>query len=228
MKIDIQIIGVRARQEMINNTLKALNLSEDIVMYDDRPNGGACLYNAKRVYRKPIPEGVTHRVILADDVQVCNNFVDICTQIVNAHPDALIGLFPFFFMKQSDYADNLKTPYVKSMMAAGMGMIIPVKYIDECVDWIERTLPEDYPEDGAVSTWCRMHNVSIINTVPAVIQHIGDDSILTPGASIRRTVYFTENPVADWTCKNVAPPEPGPETLFANYWRKKRERQSKI
>jgi hypothetical protein len=216
MKIDIHIIGVCARQENINKTLKALNLSEDIVSYDDRPNGGACLYNAKKVYRRPVPEGVTHRVIIADDVQVCNNFIDICTQIVETHPDKLIGLFPFFNMKKSDYADNLKTPYVEAMLAAGMGMIIPVEHLDKCTAWIEHHLPEDYPEDLAVSMWCSIHKVPIINTIPAVIQHIGDDSILTPGAPIRRTVYFSEDPVADWTCKEVAPPEPKPETLFAN------------
>ena len=42
-----------------------------------------------------------------------------------------------------EYADDLKTPYVASTIAAGMGIIIPVKYIQDCFKWIEENLPED-------------------------------------------------------------------------------------
>lgn len=215
MKADIRIIGVHARDEMISHTLGRLGLSEDIVSYDDRPNGGACLYTARKAWLSPVEDEITHRIVLADDAYVCNGFEGICDQIINTHPDKVISCFPFDYLHKSDYIDGLKTPYVRTHLAAGMGIIMPVKYIDDCFRWIEKNLPSDYPDDSAISLYCENHGIDIITTIPPTIQHIGDDSVLTPGLYVRRTEYYTDDPVADWGCEDIAPSEIKPERLFA-------------
>ena len=215
MKADIRIIGVHARDEMIFHTLGRLGLSKDIVSYDDRPNGGACLYTARKAWLSPVEDGITHRIVLADDAYVCNRFEDICNQIINAHPNKVISCFPFDYQRKSDYIDGLNTPYVRTHLAAGMGIIMPVKYIEDCFQWIEKNLEPDAPDDCAISLYCGNHGIDIITTIPPTIQHIGDDSILTPGLCVRRTEYYTDDPVADWGCENIAPMEIKPKRLFA-------------
>ena len=108
--IDVQIYGVHARDDMIAALTAKLSIPLDRVHYDDRPNGGLMIYTAKKAWLAPVPDGVTHRVALADDVDVCSGFVPICEQIAAAHPEDIISFFPYEFMQYNPDLDVLSTP----------------------------------------------------------------------------------------------------------------------
>ena len=203
-KIDIRIFGVHSRESMILATAQKLSLSEDHVHYDDRPNGGSVMYTAKKAWLAEIPDGVTHRVVLSDDVEVCNGFAEICTQMVNAHPDDVITLFPYPFMYRQPGLERLLTPYVLSNTLSGCGIIMPVKYIIPCFEWIDEHYINPQEDDYHIQRWAIANSIQMLTTIPAILQHIGDDSIFNPQAPIRRTDYYEENPIADWNSSIVA------------------------
>jgi hypothetical protein len=75
---------------------------------------------------------------------------------------------------------------------------MPTKYIKSCFEWIDEVFDGKGADDYAIQRWARAHNIDIITTIPATLQHIGDDSILNKSRGICRTYYYSQNPVADW------------------------------
>lgn len=215
-KIDIQIFGVYSRENMIQATAQKLSLPNNCIHYDDRPNGGSVIYTAKKAWLTDIPDDVTHRVVLSDDVQVCDGFADICAQMVNAHPDDIITLFPYPFMRRQPNIDRLLTPYVLSNTLSGCGIIMPVNQVKPCFEWIDRYRPNAPEDDYSIQMWATAHNVRMLTTIPATLQHIGDDSIFNPQSPIRRTEYYEPTPVANWNNPMVAV-IPVREWFFSNH-----------
>lgn len=202
-KIDIHVYGVHERDDMIAATVTKLGLSYDNVHYDDRPERGLMMYTAKKAWLAPIPNGVTHRVALADDVEVCDGFLEICEQIIETHPDAVVSLFPYEFMKRIPAIENADTPYFKCNVLSGCAIIMPVKYIEPCFDYVKAVFDDNCADDEGIQAYAESRGLLMLTTVPATIQHIGDDSVAFPGRFVRRTVYYDVAPKVDWSNPTV-------------------------
>lgn len=203
MSIDIHIYGVHARDSMIAETANKLNLASNCIHYDDRPNGGFMIYTAKKAWLSAVPAGITHRVALADDVEVCDGFLNICEQIAAAHPNDIVSFFPYEFMKKNAEIENCDTPYFKAHILSGCGIMMPVEYIEPCFKYIKSRFNDECADDFAIQTWADANGIQILTTIPALIQHIGDISIANAGCFIRRTVYYNEKPSASWASKKI-------------------------
>ena len=197
-KITIKIYGVKSRMHMINATASKLSISRENIFLDDRANGGDALYTAKKAYLSEHGDA-THGIFLQDDIEVCDGFLDICYQIVQTHPDKIISLFPFDYQNKINDFESLSTPYIKAFTLSACGIIIPVKYIEGCFKWIYEVYHDNIADDTGIKAWANAHKIDIITTIPSLIQHIGDDSIISPKCPIRRTVYYEKNPIADWS-----------------------------
>lgn len=202
--ITYKIYGMHSRDEMIYNLQNQLDIKDSDVYYDDRPNGGLALYTAKKAWLSPIEPGETHRVVFPDDVEVCDNFKSICEQITTTHPDKIISLFCFEGITENSRFNNLSTPYLESKFVIGIGLIIPVEYIKPCFDWIKKTYDDNIADDIGIQHWAKYNNVKVITTIPSLVQHLGDDSILTPNMPIRRSKYFEKNPSGDWANTEIS------------------------
>ena len=203
MDVDVHVYGVHERDDMISATISKLNLSKDCVHYDDRPGGGLMMYTAKKAWLSSVGEGVTHRVALADDVEVCDGFLDICNEIAEAHPKSIISFFPYEFMKKNPEIENLDTPYLKAHILSGCAIMMPVEYIEPCFAYVKKRFNDICADDEGNQAWADANGVEILTTIPSIIQHIGDDSIANKGCFIRRTVYYDKDPKADFANKKV-------------------------
>jgi hypothetical protein len=204
MTFDVKICGVAARLPHIQKTMQVLNLSEEDVFLDDRPNGGSAFYVTRKALLAPRNENITHRVLLQDDVELCNNFTDIVRQIIETHPDKIVALFTTDSYVKPLIHKLQGTPYIQNNSAvSGAGFIFPVKYTESYLFWCQGYNNENIAEDVAMFSWAGVKKIPILNTVPSLIQHIGDESVLLKDAPIRRTKYFQENPVANWESKII-------------------------
>lgn len=202
---DIKVYGVEKRMPLIKNIVNKLDLTDDDVFLDDRPNGGDALYTSKKaLLAKPRFE-ISHRIVLQDDIEVCNNFKQIAAKIIKAHPDKIIALFPWDFYLKMVINKNPtlvnQTPYIaNSKHVTGCGFILPYKYISQYIRWAEKHCHDaHFYEDHAWFDWAKENNVTILNTIPALIQHLGDDSLIFKDKTlIRRTNFYEENPQANW------------------------------
>lgn len=202
-KIDIHVYGMHSRDDMIKDTVDKLGLSYDNVHYDDRPDGGLMMYTAKKAWLASVSDDVTHRVALADDVEVCNGFWEICERIISAHPDAIISLFPFEFMEKTPAIEELNTPYISCSILSGCAVIMPVKYIKPCFDYVKAVFNDNCADDEGIQAWAEHAGIQILTTIPSTVQHIGDISIANKKSPVRRTCYYDANPAAEWDNKDV-------------------------
>lgn len=207
---DIKVYGVEKRMPFIKNTVDKLCLTNDDVFLDDRPNGGNVFYTAKKALLAKPQFGITHRIVLQDDIEVCNNFKQIASEIIKTHPDKIIALLPHDFYLDMVIDKNKEmasiTPYIANdKYVTGCGFILPYQYIQQYLLYAENYCNRNYMcEDQAWFAWAKKNNITILNTAPAIIQHIGDESILFQGKTpIGRTKFYEEYPQANWGSKFI-------------------------
>lgn len=185
--VDIRIMGCHARDELINATLGRLGANPEIVTYDDRPNGGDAMYTARMAWLRPFPSGATHRIVLQDDVEVCDGFRDISSNMIKQFPNVVWSLYNprirFEHKKQ-------ESPYVRISggLCHGAAVMMPVDVIIQLFMWIDATLGRHYKyDDCAIGEYAYLQNIPVMTTIPSIVQHLGATSSLL-GYSDRRKV----------------------------------------
>ena len=179
VQLDIKIYGIHERDFLIDKLKENLNLSNDDVIYDDRPEGGLVLYTLEKALLFPMAEGVTHRCVMPDDMICCNDFRDILNKIITTHPDKIICLFPYnYHIHESEYYP-LPSPYIRNNgLLCGNGLIFPKDIISPCFEELHKKYPNDYDtlrEECALMWYFKHFHIPVINVIPSPVQHIGDD-----------------------------------------------------
>ena len=207
-KVDVKIMAVRPRRKMVLAMLEQLGLPEDGTgIYDDRPNGGGTLYTCRKCWEAPIPNGVTHRLVLQDDVLLCDNFLEIMNNIVNVHPEFIFTLY----CPRLRFEDALPdSPYIiiKGCNTWGPGNMMPVKYIKPLFEFVDAELGHDFPfDDGIYSWWAQKEMVHIASTIPSTVQHLcPTESTLGYNNKNKVTKVWAGEDLSDvnWDAKTVA------------------------
>ena len=208
-KLVVKIYGVESRRSCIDSIVNQLSIPEDHIFIDDRPNGGDVMYTAKKAWLSDHGDA-THVLVLQDDIELCDGFLDICSTIVETHPDKIISLFPFQFLREEERLKHITTPYIATFCISGQGIIMPVEYVKPCFDHIKSVYDDNIADDTGIGSWAYNRRIDIVTTIPAILQHIGDISALDSNRPVRRTVYYDSNPVADWDNKKI-------DTSFRKY-----------
>lgn len=172
-KFDIKVIAIKERKSNVEKLMKDLNLSEEDIIWDNRPEEekGECYTTAMKAWLSPHQEGITHRVVLADDVVPCNNFRDYIQQIINTHPTKGVGLF------NMNKDIDLFTPYISTNLIWGNGILLPLNVAKKAFEWAEsvkNTPIFRYVDDEMISEYCDRHEIHLLITTPPLLQHIGD------------------------------------------------------
>lgn len=208
-QFDIHICGMHERDEMIAQLVKKLELSYENVHYDDRsleeyPIPRSKIYTSRKAYLAEIPEGLTHRVVFDDDMDVCNNFKEICQQIIDTHPNDFISLFPADFIDKIPSIENLDTPYLETEVLCGNAVIIPVQYLQPCFDYIKEEFDDECDDEVALVSFAQENNIKIITTIPSTVQPVSFYSLLRDCEFEYRTVYYNSNPTnVNWQDKRI-------------------------
>ena len=168
-----------ARSDNVVKMLNDLDLPESIVSWADDPNGGA-MSTARKAWQTPFPEGCTHRLVLQDDAELCDNFKEIAEIVASKHPDEIVT---FCHEKEFD-TDERYQPFELTM---GVALMVPVKLLDDFWWFVEKRVPlfaGHFAEDvlkrdtSCMRMWLRYRHIPCITTVPTLVQHIGDVSLV--------------------------------------------------
>lgn len=196
----VNIIGVERRKKLIIKLCNKLNLTNENVIYDADQNGPlfsvikALEANKKRV---------AYTVLLQDDAWPCDDFYNICEMIICAHPNSIIGLFPFDFIDDEIVPiETSISPYYDVGIFSGVGVIFPNKYSEKFIEFAKFS-PYPREDDRTMAAFAKINNIEILQTVPAVVQHIGDESILFKDGIIRRSNYFNIDMDVDWNSSQI-------------------------
>lgn len=158
MVLDIKIMAIRSRRRNVLALCDSLGLNEQRdVFYDDRPGGGTAMYTAQWAWMLPHAMGVTHRLLLQDDVYVVPGLAEALRPIIEAHPNALISLYIGKGLAQYDLeskrAQNellLLRMTKRKDSTSGQGLVLPIKFAMCFREWVEAVNP-NYPHDDAAA-----------------------------------------------------------------------------
>ncbi len=207
--LTIKMTAIDKRRDMADALRKSLGLRDSDIFWDDRPEEerGDAMYTVRKAWLSPQESGETHRLVISEDLDVCENFRQICEEMIKAHPDACFS--PFTTVLNDPYYDEfcngLKTPYVAHQIGIfGCAILLPSHLIKEAFDWIDSNLPPDVMDNTAMNAWLRHKGLQVLTTVPCTIQHIGDISIVDPAWPVRRSTRFDLHATADWSNTEVA------------------------
>lgn len=194
--VDIRIMAHPSRRENVMRILSKLSLQEDIIIWDDRENGGDAMYTAKKAWTSPVPNGCTHRLVLQDDIEICDNFIDIVEQISKKNTSQIVSLFHC-----EKYENDVR--YISTRRLWGCAIMMPISFIPLCWEYIEHIPEKPWCGDNAetimrhdndcIALWSIDNSIPVINTIPSLVQHIGDDSLV--GIKEKRIAQdFIESP----------------------------------
>lgn len=207
--VDIKIVASRQRQEMVENLRDTLELTDQDVFYDESSETGNPYLPVKQTWLLPHADGVTHRFVLNDDVQVCSGFKQIIEQMAQSHPDCAFSLFTMAFDGESynDFISGLESPYIRHDWSMwGCAILLPIDLVEECFNYIDSVFGTDALESHGILSFLKHKQIPVLSTIPVTVQHIGDDSLYDSSLPIRRTTRFEENPTTDWTSTKIENP----------------------
>ena len=147
-KYDVKIYGIEERKENILKNKEILGLSDEDIFINKpetrySPESKWPYTACKKAFTQPVPDGVTHRLVLQDDVELCPNFSVYLNLVINTHPDVILMLTSADFDCPNSYVDNLKTPYIEvGYIIQTCALLIPIKYINDIFNWIEDQYPQ--------------------------------------------------------------------------------------
>lgn len=203
--LDVRIMASPKREAITKNLANILSLGPEQITWDDRPEGGDAMYTARKTWLHPMPENATHRLVIQDDVIPCDNFINICEQIVQAHPQAVFALTTFVYsiFAQTDQ----DTPYFPvTTLFPACAIILPKEYIKSWIKWCDDgNHPEVALHDShMIRLWCKENNIQVLSTIPQIADHRDDETILPyVYNTTRKSCMFTQHPEANWGSKKI-------------------------
>ena len=180
------ILGTPQRRSLISKLKQKLNDAQLILDLDSK----GPLYSQIQALKDAALNHPSEPILLLqDDADPCPECLEICTKIISHHPDKVVSLFPYDFLDTEVVPFENDIPYYDLGILSGVGTLIPNKWLDDYIAFAECS-PRPKEDDKTLQLFCEENQIEIIQTVPALVQHIGDQSIWNPTASIRRTKYL--------------------------------------
>lgn len=201
---NIKIFSCRQREQMALALCENLKLTAGDIVFDGRrlQNQSFCYEVSKAWEQFDVSNADDWSMLIQDDVEPCDGFVDIVGQIMTAHPDTIFSFFPYYYMDKTVEVDT-DNPFWRAEIVSGCCIAVPNKYIGEMIQYMRYQKHLSCGEDLVIGWFARDNEIPILTTIPAIVQHIGDVSIIDPSKPIRRTQYFERAPVANWASQKI-------------------------
>lgn len=166
MKCDIKIMAVPSRLGNVAQLCSQLGLTiEDCAI--DYEYSHLPLKTSREAFSLPYAEGVTHRLVLQDDVKICDNLQAFCDMLVNRYPESIIALCERDNSKKKKEIPHNCVHTTK--FVTGQGLIIPRKYLNSIFNYLDRNNPSYPHDDWYYSYWAKIHKIEILSVFPSVV-----------------------------------------------------------
>ena len=201
---NIKIFSCRQREEMAFALCNRLKLSAGSIVFDGRHSQSQsfCYEVSKAWERFDVSNDSGWSMLIQDDVEPCDGFIDIVGQIMAAHPNTIFSFFPYYYMDKTVTVDK-GNPFWEAEIVSGCCIAVPNRYIGEMIQYMRRQKHLSCGEDLVIGWFAHENKIPILTTIPAIVQHVGDVSVIDPSKPIRRTQYFERDPVANWASQKI-------------------------
>lgn len=206
MKLKVKIMGVPSREENINKLVDELGLKSSDVVYGDESIGRP-YETSKTAFTTKLGKGTTHILVIQDDVEVCEDFIENVTKVVDVFPNDILT---FFNPQYSTYRGFNYYVVNSNVRMFGQAICMPVDVAKQCFNWCEDTLPDMFKidDDLNIKRFAEANHVRIVGTVVPLVQHLVSavpSAMNNPFAVLwTSTLYDKQLPSRiDWTDNNL-------------------------
>lgn len=201
---NVKIFSCAKRESLAVELSIKLGLCSDDIIFDGRKSRcESFCYEVSKAWEKfDVSDEGGWSMLVQDDVDVCNNFIQTVEKICKSHQDTIFSFFPYYYMGVDVCVDPL-SPFWQAEIISGCCIAVPNKYVTSMVQYMRRQKNLSCGEDLVIGWFAKDNKIPILTTIPSLVQHIGDVSILDPSKPIRRTQYFERDPVANWTSQKI-------------------------
>lgn len=179
-RCDIKMMGVPERLAHITETSLQLGMGHNDC-YIDYAHAGSPLKTSRGAFSLPVVEGITHRCVVQDDVDFCEDFPAFVNHLVNICPDSIFSLFCGSSKAKSYEAGTIIRT---GGCMWGPAVIIPIKYLESIFKELDEYDPNYRHDDCWYAYWAVQHKVKIlttlptpVNTLPAIDSSMGHNNV---------------------------------------------------
>lgn len=190
------------RRKLLPKLIKSTGLPTEVVTDDGPPPANP--WRGYKLCLEALAKGVDEfGVILQDDAVLCQNFGPAIAHIAKANDDTPVVLFlgalPIPTAHRAKKAAKKRERYCELGVrdfCPVVGMLWPKRKAKEMLEWTsEQKLPNARSDDAVVGYWVDKTAQRVRVTVPSLVQHPDDESIVHPkrakqGADRGRVALF--------------------------------------
>lgn len=160
-KCDIKFMAVPSRMQNVTTLCMRLGLSiSDVAI--DTDLSFLPLKTSQKAFSLPKDKGVTHRLVLQDDVLVNPYLKESIIEVINRFPNNPIALF------MGTEKNILENGFYRLHFLTAQGIIMPFHLIDDLK--VAYSQFRDFPHDDWFYSWyCKNNNIAIIGVKPNLV-----------------------------------------------------------
>jgi hypothetical protein len=173
-KCDIKFMGVPSRMPNIAQNASKLGLSTEDVFLDMEYRMLPIL-SSFDAFNLPFEnDGITHRLVLQDDIEIADGLKNFVNYLVNLHPEAIWSLLMFSKRKY----DIPKGSIVKvKERIYGQAVLIPRCLIKPIQSAYFKTTNTYKHDDAFYASFAKYNKIDGYTTYPNVVEHLGAGSM---------------------------------------------------
>lgn len=207
MRIDVKIMSVLSRKKYACELAKTIEISNDNIVFDDRGinGGGSAWYNAKRIWSLDT-NGFSHRLVLQDDILLCNDFLNYVEKCVEKYPDVIWTFYNGVWIKPEFKRKDTPYTIVKGGALSGQAVCIPIQYIQNMIEWTDEILGYDFKhDDGRIGFYSLCNDIPVMCTIPSLVNHDNDVKSCIPNHNNRnrRSSTFYDPKSENWDSEEI-------------------------
>lgn len=163
-KCDIKFMAVPSRMQNVVRQCSCLGLIfEDVAI--DTAMSGLPLRTSQKAFSLPREEGVTHRLVLQDDLIINPYIKENVQDLVNLFPENPIALFTY---KREEKSVILENGIYKLHFMPGPAIIMPFSIMDKIRE--EHINYQNFRDDDWFYSWfCHRNNIKVLGVVPNLV-----------------------------------------------------------
>lgn len=160
-KCDIKFMAVPSRMQNVVRQCSYFGLTFNDVAIDTAMSG-LPLRTSQEAFSLPPEEGVTHRLVLQDDLIVNQHIKDGVQYLVNRFPENPIALYTYKAKK------HLSKGIYKLHFCPGPAIVMPFSIMDKIKE--EYHLYPNFPHDDWFYSWyCKNNGIKVLGVVPNLV-----------------------------------------------------------
>ena len=163
-KCDIKFMAVPSRMQNVAKLCLQLGLSISDVAIDTEMSGKP-LKTSQKAFSLPMEEGVTHRLVLQDDLIVNPCIYEYVQLLVNRFPSNPLALYTY---KRETHAPDLQHGIYRLHFLPGPAIIMPLPIMEQIKAEYSK-YPKFRDDDWFYSWFCRHNNIKCYGVIPNIV-----------------------------------------------------------